>query len=133
MRDFVLGQFQQYLRNQSLFTLWNVQGEKLEPQFAKNNFHPKSTVVENCVFPALGRGNWAACVEGIVQGREWTIQPWEAVSLETLKRHAPTLVEQLEGKSEKVFPGDSVGEVGVYQGSSTDLAHVPAADIKRLL
>ncbi len=99
VREFVLGAFQQYLRNQSLFTLWNVQGDKLEPQFANNNFHPKSTVVENCVFPALGRGNWAACVEGIIQGREWTIQPWEAVSLQTLKRHAPTLDEHLTGKS----------------------------------
>ncbi|WP_261533399.1 DUF1156 domain-containing protein [Burkholderia multivorans] len=129
VREFVLGAFQQYLRNQSLFTLWNVQGDKLEPQFANNNFHPKSTVVENCVFPVLGRGNWAACVEGIVQGREWTIQPWEAVSLEALKRQAPTLVEQLPGKSEKVFPGDSVGEVAVYQGSSTDLAHVATASL----
>jgi adenine-specific DNA methylase len=129
VREFVLGAFQQYLRNQSLFTLWNVQGDKLEPQFANNNFHPKSTVVENCVFPALGRGNWTACIEGIIQGREWTIQPWEAVSLETLKRHAPGLVEQLTGKSEKVFPGDSVGEVGVYQGSSTDLTHIAAASL----
>ncbi|AOI68916.1 SAM-dependent methyltransferase [Burkholderia ubonensis] len=129
VREFVLGAFQQYLRNQSLFTLWNVQGDKLEPQFANNNFHPKSTVVENCVFPNLGRGNWTACVEGIIQGREWTIQPWEAVSLESLKRQSPTLVEQLTGKSEKVFPGDSVGEVGVYQGSSTDLAHVSTASL----
>lgn len=129
VREFVLGAFQQYLRNQSLFTLWNVQGDKLEPQFANNNFHPKSTIVENCVFPALGRGNWTACVEGIVQGREWAIRPWEAVSLETLKRHAPALVEQLTGKSEKVFPGDPIGEVGVYQGSSTDLTQVATASL----
>jgi putative DNA methylase len=64
VREFVLGAFQQYLRNQSLFTLWNVQGDKLEPHFANNNFHPKSTVVENCVFASLGRGNWASCVRG---------------------------------------------------------------------
>ncbi len=128
-REYVLGAFQQYLRNQSQFTLWNVQGDKLEPQFANNNFHPKSTVVENCVFPALGRGNWAACVEGIVEGREWAVDPWEAASLETLKRQAPALAEQISGKSEKVFPGDPVGEVGVFQGSSTDLTHVPTASL----
>lgn len=128
-REYVLGAFQQYLRNQSQFTLWNVQGDKLEPQFANNNFHPKSTVVENCVFPALGRGNWAACVEGIVEGREWAVDPWEAVSLETLKRQAPTVAEQISGKSEKVYPGDPVGEVGVFQGSSTDLTHVVAASL----
>ncbi len=128
-REYVLGAFQQYLRNQSQFTLWNVQGDKLEPQFANNNFHPKSTVVENCVFPALGRGNWAACVEGIVEGREWAVDPWEAVSLETLKRQAPTVAEQISGKSEKVYPGDPVGEVGVFQGSSTDLTRVAAASL----
>ncbi|WP_315722374.1 MULTISPECIES: DUF1156 domain-containing protein [unclassified Bradyrhizobium] len=128
-REFVLGAFQQYLRNQSLFTLWNVGGDKLEPQFANNNFHPKSTVVENCVFPALGRGNWTACVEGIVEGREWTLNPWEAVSNETLKRHSPVLAAQLVGKSEKVFPGDSVREAVSYQGSSTELTYATAASL----
>lgn len=129
VREYVLGAFQQYLRNQSQFTLWNVQGDKLEPQFANNNFHPKSTVVENCVFPALGRGNWKACVEGIVEGREWALDPWEAVSVETLKRQTPALAEQISGKSEKVYPGDPVGEVDVFQGSSTDLTNVPTASL----
>lgn len=129
VREYVLGAFQQYLRNQSLFTLWNVQADKLEPQFANNNFHPKATTVENCVFAALGRGNWASCIEGIVQGREWAMHPWEAVSLETLKRHEPVLAEQIAGKSEKVYPGDSVGEVGVYRASSTDLEHIAASSL----
>lgn len=129
VREFVLGAYQQYLRNQSQFTLWNVQGDKLEPQFANNNFHPKSTVVENCVFPELGRGNWAACVEGIIKGHEWAVDPWEAVSLESLKRQAPALAEQISGKSEKVYPGDPLGEVGVFQGSSTDLTNIPTASL----
>src|SRR3569623_1586674 len=72
VREYVLAAFQQYLRNQSLYTLWNVQGDKLEPQVANNNLHPKSSVVENCVFPSLGRGNWTACTVGIIEGREWT-------------------------------------------------------------
>jgi len=129
VREFVLGAFQQYLRNQSLFTLWNVQGDKLEPQFANNNYHPKSTVVENCVFPVLGRGNWASSTEGILEGREWAIQPWEAVSIEALKRRDPVLADQLSGKSEKVFPGDPVLDVAVHQGSSTDLTHVATASL----
>lgn len=124
-REFVLGAFQQYLRNQSLFTLWNVQGDKLEPQFANNNYHPKSTVVENCVFPALGRGNWASCTEGLIEGREWAIQPWEAVSAEGLKRIDPTLAGQISGKSIKVYPSDSVQSVEPFCGSSTDLAQLP--------
>ncbi|MEA9736312.1 DUF1156 domain-containing protein [Xanthomonas campestris pv. raphani] len=129
VREFVLGAFQQYLRNQSLFTLWNVQGDKLEPQFANNNYHPKSTVVENCVFPALGRGNWASSSEGILEGRDWAIQPWEAVSIEALKRRDPELADQLSGKSEKVFPGDPVLDVAVHQGSSTDLAQLESGSL----
>jgi len=129
VREFVLGAFQQYLRNQSLFTLWNVQGDKLEPQFANNNYHPKSTVVENCVFPALGRGNWASSSEGIVEGRDWATQPWEAVSVESLKRRDPALAAQLTGKSEKVLPGDPVLGAAVHQGSSTDLAQLESGSL----
>lgn len=129
VREFVLGAFQQYLRNQCLFSFWNPQRDTPEPMFSNNNYHPKSTVVENCVFPDLGRGNWASSVEGIVQGREWALEPWEVVSIETLKRSAPALGAQLSGKSEKVFPSDSVGDVSVHQGSSTDLAHISTASL----
>lgn len=133
VREFVLGAFQQYLRNQSLFTLWNVQGDKLEPQFANNNYHPKSTVVENCVFPSLGRGNWASSTEGILEGREWAVQPWEAVSIEALKRKNPVLADQLSGKSEKVMPGDPVQAVDLYQGSSTDLAQLESNSLDLII
>lgn len=129
VREYVLGAFQQYLRNQSLFTLWNVQGDKLEPQFANNNYHPKSTVVENCVFPVLGRGNWSSCTDGIVEGREWAVQPWEAVSVESLGRREPILASQLTGKSERVYPGDPVRDAGVFQGSSTDLTHIDSGSL----
>jgi putative DNA methylase len=129
VREYVLGAFQQYLRNQSLFTLWNVQGDKLEPQFANNNYHPKSTVVENCVFPALGRGNWASCIEGIIEGCEWAAQPWDSLSIEALKRREPSLAEELSGKSEKVFPGDPVLDVTLHQGSSTDLAQLESGSL----
>lgn len=124
VREYVLGAVQQYLRNQSLFTLWNVQGDKLEPQFANNNFHPKATVIENCVFPALGRGNWTACAEGIIEGREWATASWEAVSVETLKRRDAALAAQITGKSEKVFPGDAVNGAHVFCGSSTELTQL---------
>lgn len=129
VREYALGGFQQYLRNQSLFTIWNIGGDKLEPQFANNNYHPKSTTIENCVFPVLGRGNWASSTEGIVEGRDWAIRPWEAVSAETLTRKDTALADEISGKSEKVFPGDPVDGAEVYCGSSTDLAHVAGASI----
>lgn len=120
-REYVLGGFQQYLRNQSLFTLWNIGADKLEPMFANNNYHPKSTVVENCVFPKLGRGNWASCVEGIIEGKEWANEPWETVSVEMLRRNNPSIGALCTGKSEKVKPGDVLSSADVLQGYSTGL------------
>ena len=128
-REYVLGAFQQYLRNQSLFTLWNVQADKLEPQFANNNYHPKATTVENCVFAALGRGNWASCTEGILDGRNWALQPWEAVSVEGLKGINPTLASKIGGKSGKVFAGDPVNGAEAWCGSSTELARLSSSSI----
>jgi len=129
VREYVLGAFQQYLRNQSMFTIWNVGGDKLEPQFANNNYHPKATVIENCVFAKLGRGNWASCTEGLLEGREWASDPWEAVSVEGLKRRAPELASQANGKSEKVFIADQVGDASVCQGSSTDLDQISTGSL----
>jgi hypothetical protein len=129
VREYVLGAFQQYLRNQCLFSFWNPQRDTPEPMFSNSNYHPKLTVVENCVFAALGRGNWASSTEGILEGREWAIHPWEVVSIESLSRRDPVLAEKLSGKSEKVQPGDPVLDVAVYQGSSTDLSQLETASL----
>ena len=76
VREYVLGGFQQYLRNQCMFSFWNSQRDTPEPAFADKGFQPKHLVIENCVFPKLGRGNWASSVEGIVEGRDWANSPW---------------------------------------------------------
>ena len=122
-REYVLGAFQQYLRNQCLFSFWNPQRDTPEPMFSNNNFHPKSTIIENCVFSKLGRGNWASCVEGALEGREWALRAWEAVSVETLERTHPDIAGNVSGKSEKVFPGDPVKGAEILQCSSTELVH----------
>ncbi|EPK5302357.1 DUF1156 domain-containing protein [Stenotrophomonas maltophilia] len=124
VREYVLGAYQQYLRNQNMFCFWDISRDCLAPHLSNNNYHPKNNVVENCVFPLLGRGNWASCVEGIIEGREWATQPWDSLSNEALKRRDPVLADQLSGKSEKVFPSDPVLDVAVHQGSSTDLAQL---------
>jgi hypothetical protein len=124
VREFVLGAFQQYLRNQSLFCLWNIQADKLEPLFSGNNYRPISLPVENCVFASLGRGNWASSVEGICEGREWAVRPWEIVSGEGLRRQEAALANEFGGKSEKVYPGDAMQGAEVFCGSSTDLAKI---------
>lgn len=124
VREYVLGAFQQYLRNQCMFSFWNPQRDTPEPMFSNNNYHPKATVIENCVFPSLGRGNWSSSAEGVIEGREWAQDPWEAVSAEALRRRDQALASQITGKSEKVFPGDPVRDVTVYQGSSTELSQI---------
>lgn len=123
VREYVLGALQQYLRNQNLFAFWNSQADKLEPLFSGNNFRPISLPVENAVFANLGRGNWASSVEGILEGREWAICPWELVSAEGLRSENPGLAEGVSGKSERVYPSDPVaGVTEVFCGSSTELS-----------
>jgi adenine-specific DNA methylase len=129
VREYVLGGFQQYLRNQNMFCFWNIQADKLEPHFSNNNFHPKTTAIENSVFANLGRGNWASCVEGIVEGKQWAGDPWELVSVQQLSRTHGDLAKGISGKSEKVTIGDSLQAVEVSQGSSTDLTSVPSESI----
>jgi adenine-specific DNA methylase len=118
-REFVLGGFQQYLRNQNLFTLWNMSADKLEPMFANNNFHPKSTVVENSVFAPMGRGNWQSCADGILEGREWAQAPWEVVSVERLRQSST--FDGASAKGVKTQIGDPVQSARVEQASSTEL------------
>lgn len=122
-REYILGAFQQYLRNQNMFCFWDVGYDKLVPHMSNNNYHPKANIVENCVFSALGRGNWISCVEVIEAGQGWSKRPWEPVSAGTLSRINPTLAADVSGKSEKVFPGDAVNGSEILQCSSTDLAH----------
>lgn len=122
VREYVLAAFQQYLRNQNMFTIWNAQADKLEPMFSNNNYHPKSTVVENCVFPKLGRGNWASCSESLSETIEWSSAPWDLVSNERLATEVPTIADELSGKSEKAMPGDGLlPGTQLSCGSATEL------------
>ena len=120
-REYVLGAFQQYVRNQNMFCFWDVGYDKLVPHMSNNNYHPKANIIENCVFSSLGRGNWISCAEIIEAGEEWSQHPWDPVSADTLSVTHPSLAAEISGKSEKVFPGDAVQETVIFQGSSTEL------------
>lgn len=129
VREYVLGAYQQYTRNQNMFCFWDISRDCLAPHMSNNNYHPKTNVVENSVFPSLGRGNWASCVEGILHGREWAGRPWESVSIDGLMRTHMSLAGGLSGKSEKVYLGDPVAYADVLCGSSTDLTQIADASI----
>jgi putative DNA methylase len=104
--EFVLGALQQYLRNQNLFCIWDVGYDKLVPHMSNNNYHPKSTMVENCVFAELGRGNWNSQYEVLQRSLEWAAEPYETVSRQQLSAIAPHLTTHLKGESEKALCHD---------------------------
>jgi len=124
VREYVLGAFQNYLRNQCVLAFWHINKDHFVPAMSNNNFHPKSTLIEVGVFSPMGYGPWASCTPSLLAAREWAIEPWEAVSAESLKRKDEALASGISGKSEKVFPGDPVLDVTLHQGSSTDLAQL---------
>ncbi|WP_295391537.1 hypothetical protein [uncultured Thiodictyon sp.] len=128
-REFVLGAFQNYLRNLNNFAFWHITKDHFAPALSNNNFHPKSTVIEVGVFSPVGYGPWSSAFPPILEGREWANQPWEAVSAETLNRLHPETASAISGKSEKVFPSDPVGTAELTCGSSTDLKQLPDSSI----
>src|SRR5262249_47546069 len=129
VREYVLGAFQQYLRNQNSYCFWDISRDCLAPHMSNNNYHPKNNVVENCAFGVLGRGNWTSCTEGIIDGASWAKDPWEPVSVELLRKTAPTLAAQVGGKSEKVRPGDPLLDASISSASATELIDIPQESI----
>jgi len=134
-REYVLAAFQQYLRNQNMFCFWNPQRDSIEPHLSNNNYYPKNTPMENGVFSSLGRGNWLSCTEGLLETCDWSESPWELVSNETLTTSHPALLGLVSGKSEKVFPGDSLlpDRAQISCGSSTDLTAVGTAEMDLII
>ena len=121
VREYVLGAFQNYVRNNSIMAFWHVAKDHFVPALSNSNYQPKSTVVETSVFPPMGYGPWTSTVPIIIEGLEWSKDPWEAVSAEGLGRIDAKLAKLITGKSHKVATGDPVCAVNVLQASSTDL------------
>lgn len=125
IQRYVLGAFQQYLRNQNLMCIWDRGYDKLVPFYSDGHFHPKATPVENCVFPALGRGNWRTASTLCLDVIQWCDSPWELVSNSRLAESNAEVRHHTSGGSEKVYPGDSViPAADVRLASATDLQHI---------
>ena len=122
-REFVLAAFQQYLRNQCGFSIWDLGADQLSPALSNNNFHTKNNTIENNVFGPIGRGNWRGCIEGLADTLKWHGSPWDNASNGWLSQRFPDLGGKLGGKTTKVYPGDPVkrGEVAISCNSSTEL------------
>lgn len=113
VREQALGAFQQYSRNQNLFCFWDISRDCMAPHLSNANYHPKSLVVENCVFNSLGRGNWQSSNTNALSGVEWAKTPWECL----------LLPESEKAKSQRLEVGDPlIPGNEPYCCSSTDLS-----------
>ena len=120
VREFVLAGFQQYIRNNNMFCIWNIQRDTLEPFLSKNNLQPPTRPIENNVFGAFGRGNWAACTEGLCEALDWRSNPWEVVARGAVEPDLAALLGQ--AKSARVSTGDPpLHDATLTCGSSTEL------------
>jgi hypothetical protein len=127
-KEYVLGAFQQFLRNQCMMSFWHLKLDKLAPALSNNNFHPKSTMVEVGVFSPMGYGPWTSTVKPSVEGAEWKVNPWELVTGAELELRAPVLADDVPGKSLKVHPCDAVTNSQLLEcRSATDLSGLDAA------
>lgn len=121
-REAALGAFQQYLRNQNQFTIWDTGYDKLVPMLSNNNFHPKATAVENNVFNSLGRGNYASCGDNVVAGLYWAQATNEVVAKQNVERESSVTAEDISGKSIAIPTADHIRSgTRVFCQSSTEL------------
>lgn len=108
----MLGAWQNYLRHNCMLTIWNPQRDTPEPHFSNNNYHPKTTTVENGVFTNLGRGNFLSCFSNVVNGMDYLEHPYDLEVNNSDKG----------GKSQKIFSNDKISSnIKLFCQSSTDL------------
>ena len=122
-REYVLGAFQNFLRNQSMMSFWHLQKDHLAPAMSNSNFHPKNNLVEVGAFPPTGYGPWTSTSEVLEKGWNWASAPWELVTTQFLESRGHTIAEEVSGKSEKAYIGDAGHGGELYQTSSTELSH----------
>lgn len=121
-REYVLGAFQNFLRNQNVLSFWHMTMDKLAPAMSNSNFHPKNNVVEVGLFPPMGYGPWSSTIDVLEKSKTWSEDPWEIVSKDNLEGAGFSIADEVAGKSEKVYPKDSNISGLVFQGSSTELS-----------
>jgi hypothetical protein len=124
VRDYVLGAFHNYLRNQSLLTFWHISLDTIAPALSNSNFHPKPTVVETGVFSPMGYGPWTSTIRALMASLEWSKAPWELARIdENLSSGADS--EGRVGNTVKIPCTDTVSTPAVVDcQSATDLAQL---------
>jgi hypothetical protein len=124
-REFVLGAFQQYLRNQCMLTIWHMSHDHFAPGLSNNNFHPKSTMIEVGVFTPVGYGPWPSTLGALDASPAWYANPWELLPRSILEGIDTELAKEVSGRSIKVYPHDPVLNGQRLEAcSSTNLSNI---------
>lgn len=122
-REVALNAVLRFLQHNNMMCFWDMKQDCLAPSLSNQNFHPKSTLVENCVFPSLGRGNWASCVSKLLDGLSWREVPWDLASNQRMIETSRDLESLVTGKSTHVHPEDPpLAGASVSCGSATELS-----------
>ena len=112
----VLGAFQQYLRNQNMFSIWHIRRDHFAAFFGNPNYAPKSKTIETGLWQE-GYGGWLSTISSIREGAEWSANPWEAY-----------LSPRLKTGSARLHVGDSVNsDVSLACCSASELVSSPDA------
>jgi hypothetical protein len=106
-REFVLGAFQQYLRNQSMLSFWHRNRDHFAPALSNCNYHPKTTSIEVGAFTPVGYGPWNSATGSLKDAAEWIRNPWELLPTAFLPSGKGAF-ENISTKSVKVYPSDPV-------------------------
>ena len=125
--DFVVGAFQQFLRNQCMFASWHLAKGHFAPAFSNSNFNPRPTSVELGTFSTKGYGPWGSTTSSLLDTIDWTNNPWELVPVSQLHSLSNEITSNIKSKSVKVYPVDLLTEAHLSCGSSTSLDHVADA------
>ena len=101
-REFVFGILHRYLQHQNMFCFWDERQDCLAPSLSNANYHPKSTLVENSIWPSLGRGNLCSSIEKALSALDWKDRPWDLVYNDRVAEIIPAIASDLKGKTSKL-------------------------------
>jgi len=124
-RTYCLSAVHRFLQHNNMLCFWDDKQDCLAPSLSNSNFHPKNTLVENCVFSHLGRGNYRSSVDKLRATYKWVEDPWDLVSTDLVVRRNENLDGLLSGKSQKTCNQETPhSPTELFCQSSTDLGEI---------
>jgi hypothetical protein len=133
-REFVLGAFQQFVRCNTMLSIWHLKNNQISAALSNSNFNTKNTSAEPSVFGPVGDGSWRSAIAGLIDAIEWKKAPWElAVFDDTLR---PGLSNGSDGarKSLKIPSSETLNDgAEISIASATDLGTIEPASVDLII